>query len=233
MNSFSALCLLLASSTFASASSAPTSVAFAPPPLSFGCASLPSSAVAGLTRSGVAAVTSSSASLWRRKEDVTRLGSSSAEIYDEDDDEEDVEPGKMKVSEIKAELEMRGVRYADCFDRESLEGRLLEARSTGRADPSIVDAFNQKGGEGPPQIDDDVLQNAVGGDGTLPGGMPPDMLKKLMSNPELMGLLQSPKMQEGMKLMMTEGQEALEKAMAEDRELYEVIMKLNKVMAET
>jgi len=39
------------------------------------------------------------------------------------------------------------------------------------------------------------------------GGMPPDMLKELMSNPELMELLQSVKMQDAMKLMMTGGQE--------------------------
>ena len=56
-------------------------------------------------------------------------------------------------------------------------------------------------------ISDEDLQKVVGGDGTLPGGMPPDMLQKLMTNPELMALLQSPKMQEAMKLMMTDGQE--------------------------
>jgi len=73
----------------------------------------------------------------------------------------------------------------------------------------------------------------VGGDGTLPGGLPPDMLKKLMSNPELTSLLQSPKMQEAMRLMMTGGQSALEKAMQEDHEVYEVVTKLNKVMEGT
>lgn len=28
-------------------------------------------------------------------------------------------------------------------------------------------------------IDDDLLEKVTGGDGTLPGGMPPDMLQKL------------------------------------------------------
>ncbi len=29
------------------------------------------------------------------------------------------------------------------------------------------------------EIDDDILKKATSGDGTLPGGMPPDMLQKL------------------------------------------------------
>jgi hypothetical protein len=32
-------------------------------------------------------------------------------------EEEEVLPGKMKVSEIKAELDLRGVSYAGIFDR--------------------------------------------------------------------------------------------------------------------
>ena len=49
--------------------------------------------------------------------------------------------------------------------------------------------------------------------------MPPDMLKQLTSNPELMALMNNPKMQDVMKLMMTGGQDALEVAMIEDRNL--------------
>ena len=62
---------------------------------------------------------------------------------DDDDDEEEVEPGKMRVSEIKAELDMRGVSYADCFDKESLATRLEEARATGKANPEILEKFNK------------------------------------------------------------------------------------------
>ncbi len=45
-----------------------------------------------------------------------------------------------------------------------------------------------------------------------------------------MTLVQNPKMQDVMKLMMTEGAEALEKAMEEDQEIYEIVTKLNSVM---
>ena len=123
-----------------------------------------------------------------------------------DDEYEEVEPGKMRVSEIKAELKLRNVDFGDCFDKESLAARLAKARMQGKADPTLVDDFKQRIGEKTTiDIDDEVLQSAVGGDGTLPGGMPPDMLKSLMSNPELVELLQSEKMQSVMKLMMTEG----------------------------
>ena len=59
------------------------------------------------------------------------------------------------------------------------------------------------------------------------------MLKSLMANPELVELLQSEKMQSVMKLMMTGGQEAMQKAMEEDQEVYELVMKLNKIMGES
>ena len=62
----------------------------------------------------------------------------------EEDDEEEVEPGKMRVSEIKAELELRSVSYEDCFDKESLVARLESARAQGLADPSILDKFNRQ-----------------------------------------------------------------------------------------
>ena len=82
-------------------------------------------------------------------------------------------------------------------------------------------------------LDDEVLEKAAGGDGTLPGGMPPDMLKTLMSNPELVSLLQNPKMQTVMKTVMTDGQGALEEEMKNDPETYELIMKLNRIMGST
>jgi hypothetical protein len=61
-----------------------------------------------------------------------------------DDDDEIVEPGKMRVSEIKGELELQGIGFDDCFDKESLVKRLKDARATGKADPSILEAFNKK-----------------------------------------------------------------------------------------
>jgi hypothetical protein len=74
------------------------------------------------------------------------------------------------------------------------------------------------------------LKQAAGGDGTLPGGMPPEMLKQLMSSPEVMELMNDPKMQDVMKLMMTGGKDALEVAMIEDKEIFELVTKLNQVM---
>lgn len=53
-----------------------------------------------------------------------------------------------------------------------------------------------------------------------------------MSNPELVALMQNPKMQDVMKLMMTDGAEALQKAMEEDQEIYEIVTKLNSVMGD-
>lgn len=38
------------------------------------------------------------------------------------------EPADMKLREIQAELKEKGISYSDCFDRESLSKRLLEAR---------------------------------------------------------------------------------------------------------
>lgn len=62
----------------------------------------------------------------------------------DDEEDEEVEPGKMRVAEIKAELSMRKVDFSDCFDKESLVNKLQEARMSGKADPSIIDEFNRK-----------------------------------------------------------------------------------------
>ena len=49
----------------------------------------------------------------------------------------------MKVSELKAELELRAISYDGMFDKIELATALAEARSLGKADPSIVDQFNR------------------------------------------------------------------------------------------
>ena len=51
-----------------------------------------------------------------------------------------------------------------------------------------------------------------------------------MGNQELMALLQSPKMQDVMKLMMTEGPEGLQKAMEEDDQIKNMVIQLNEVI---
>jgi len=157
------------------------------------------------------------------------------EIGPTDDGVEQAEPGQMKVSEIKSELDLRKVKYGDCFDRQSLEERLNEARSQGKADESIIDEFNKRNLEASVkgdsfEVSDDMIDKATAGDGTLPGGMPPEMLKTLMSDPDLVNMLRSPKMQEIMKIVMTEGQQSLEGRMKEDKEVYECVQKLNQIM---
>mmetsp|Transcript_9421 Transcript_9421/g.13148 ORF Transcript_9421/g.13148 Transcript_9421/m.13148 type:complete len:145 (-) Transcript_9421:194-628(-) len=141
----------------------------------------------------------------------------------------------MRVSEIKAELDLRGVDYTDCFDKESLSEKLQAARSTGKADPGLLDKFNkakieQTFKEEKLEINDEDLDKVLASDGKLPGGLNPETFKKLISNPEVMVLLQSPKVQEAMQLMMTGGREQLESKMMEDPEMNEVIKKLDVVM---
>lgn len=80
------------------------------------------------------------------------------------------------------------------------------------------------------EVKDEDIETITANDGKLPGGMSPETLKQLMANPEVMTLLQSTKMQEAMKLMMSGGREDLEKAIAEDPEIREVVTELNKVL---
>jgi hypothetical protein len=154
---------------------------------------------------------------------------------DNDDDDEPVEPGKMRVSEIKAELELRGIGYGDCFDREALVDRLVTARAAGKADPTILERFNKQtleqtfaGRRVEIRVED--ISQAVANDGTLPGGMTPDTFKTLTSNPEVMQLLSSTKMQEAMKLVMTTGRDGLEQKLRDDPDLQETIRKLDQVL---
>ena len=67
-----------------------------------------------------------------------------ADDIDIDDAEEVAAPGTMRVAEIKSELELRGIIYSDCFDKESLAQKLVRARASGTADPSIIDQFNKQ-----------------------------------------------------------------------------------------
>jgi len=78
--------------------------------------------------------------------------------------------------------------------------------------------------------DNDLLNQAVGNDGTLPGGLSPGQFKALIGNPEVMAMLSSPKMQDAMKLMMTGGPGELEKALKDDQELLEMVGKLQGVL---
>lgn len=154
---------------------------------------------------------------------------------DENTNGELVEPGRMRVVEIQAELDLRSIDYSDCFDKESLMERLAEARATGKANPSIIDKFNKQKleetfKEKKIEVSDQDIEQAVANDGTLPGGMTPETFKKLTSSPEVMTLLQSTKVQEAMKLMMTGGREKLEERLKEDPDLQKSLEELNKVL---
>ena len=119
----------------------------------------------------------------------------------------------LSIDEIKGELELRGVDFTDCFTRTDLIMKLIASRATGKvADAEgVLDQFNQMAQEG---VDDDVftsevVQDSVAGDGALPGGMDPAMVKMLSADPEIMGFLREPKFQAIMKSVMTGGPDAI------------------------
>ncbi|CAB1121369.1 unnamed protein product [Ectocarpus sp. CCAP 1310/34] len=169
-------------------------------------------------------------------------GGQGAEEEDEDDKTDPDAEGvaKMRASEIKAELDMRGVGYTGIFEKDELVEKLIEARSLGRADPSIIDDFNKENlenrmdperaaGLAEDLLNEEKLKDLTAADGTLPGGMTPEMLSKMVSNPELMVLMQNPKLQEIMKKVMADGPEAMEELQG-DPETAELLKKLEAAM---
>ena len=54
---------------------------------------------------------------------------------------------KMRVSELKAELELRKVDFSSMFEKEELARCLADARASGRADPTLLDDFNRQSAE--------------------------------------------------------------------------------------
>ena len=140
---------------------------------------------------------------------------------------------KMRVSELKSELDLRKVDYANMFEKDELARALADARAAGRADPSLIDDFNRGvaerayaadgGSDSVPELDD-ATAAAVASDGGLPGGMSPETLQELMSNPELMAMLQNPKMQEVMKKVM-QGETATD--LMDDPELKQMLAKVS------
>jgi hypothetical protein len=143
---------------------------------------------------------------------------------------------EMTLDELKAELDMRGVDYSDCFNKSELCARLTASRVSGKADPSIIDKFNEQTGDvidgasGETVIDQEVLNNidiedVTSQDGSLPGGLSPDMMKAMSSDPEIMNMLKDPKMQDIMKTMMTGGPDAIKKYMSDP----DAVVLLNKL----
>ena len=124
----------------------------------------------------------------------------------------------MTIDEIKAELDIREVNYDDCFSKSELVQRLAETRVTGKANSDIIDQFNQIDEEDLVDInsvDDELLDEALGADGSLPGGMSKELMKALSSDKDIMRMLKDPKMQDIMKAVMTGGPEAIKKYMSD------------------
>ncbi|KAJ8598625.1 hypothetical protein CTAYLR_003051 [Chrysophaeum taylorii] len=141
----------------------------------------------------------------------------------------------MRIAEIKAELDLRGVSYAGIFEGSELRKALKEARLTGKADGKILNEFNRQRAEvmADPALkveldDSDKLSAVTGADGTVPGGLRPDELQKLMQNPEIMALLAKPEFQKIMKEAMEGGPESIAKYMddPETRDLLQTASKL-------
>jgi len=150
----------------------------------------------------------------------------------------------MSVSEIKAELDLRGISYEGLFEKSELARALAESRASGRADPEILDNFNRQKmekmmDENAGVVDIDLegdeegagsLEDAVAGDGSLPGGMTPEQLAELMQNPEMMALLSNPKLQDVMKEVMTKGQAGVDPSIMKDPETRELLEKLQGIL---
>ena len=143
----------------------------------------------------------------------------------------------LTLDELKAELELRGVDYSDCVSKKELSDRLKANRLQGRADPKILDQFNenfdptlvQNADQREKVFDQAVMEDIISKDGNLPGGLPPDMMKTLASDPEIMRMLQDPKMQDIMRTMMTGGPDAVKKYLA-DPDAVSLLDRLSKAM---
>ena len=128
-----------------------------------------------------------------------------------------VREAQMSVDELKGELDVRTVDYEDCFSKTELVDRLVQSRASGRASPEILDKFAELD-----QISVDEMESvtsegfgAVGGDGALPGGLDPAIMKSLASDKEIIKFLKDPKMQEVMKSVMEGGPDAMKKYLAD------------------
>ena len=166
-------------------------------------------------------------------------GPSEAAAGEDDVYGEGKEAEAMKVGELTAELDLRGVDYSDCVEADELRVKLREARLSGRASPDVLDEFNRKRAEAmvdPAQavdasaMSEEDLAGLRGSDGGIPGGLAPDEIFKLMNDPEIMTMLQKPKFQEIMKdVMGGGGQGALQKHML-DPESRDMLLKLTTLL---
>lgn len=140
---------------------------------------------------------------------------------------------QMSIDEIKSELDLRGVDYQDCLSRQELINKLIESRAKGKANPDILKKFNEEARfdqKAMPPIDDDLINQAKSTDGALPGGLPPEMVKALASDPQILQMLRDPKMQDIMQAVMTGGPDAIKRYLADPDSLM-LLERLNAAIA--
>ena len=127
----------------------------------------------------------------------------------------------MSVDEIKAELELRGADYTNCVSRGELVDLLIEIRMEGKADKEILDKFNEMDKDTSSNFDNQQafsnqnVDQVVGKDGNLPGGLPPEMVKAMTEDPEILEMLRDPKTQDIMKAVMEGGPEAMKRYLSD------------------
>ena len=146
-------------------------------------------------------------------------------------------PEEMKVGELTAELDLRGIDYSDCIEADELRAKLKDARLSGRAGKDVLENFNKATAEAmfdkeknPMNLSKEELEAIKGEDGAIPGGLEPDEVFKLMNDPEVMAMVQKPKFQEIMAdVMQGGGPMTLQKHMA-DPESREMLMTLTKLL---
>lgn len=170
---------------------------------------------------------------------ATRLSRSSTLIKRYAGDIQPIE--EMKAGEIKAELDLRGVSWASCYDKTDLVDLLERSRLEGKSDPKLVDDMSKEmaenmmrkteGAGDPVDFEGFDYGSATAGDGKLPGGLSPDAFKKMVKDPAVMTMLANPKVQDIMKDVMAGGPEAMQKYM-NDPESLEVIEKLTKALSD-
>eukprot|EP01036_Dinobryon_divergens_P022051 gene22051-30285_t len=138
----------------------------------------------------------------------------------------------MSIDELKAELELRGVDFKDCFSKSELVNRLIESRVAGKANPDILEKFNSVKDDviDMNTIDSNVFDDISAQDGGLPGGLPKEMIKALAGDKEIMNMLKDPKMQDIMKAVMTGGPTAMKKYLS-DPDAIALLQRLSKAMA--
>jgi hypothetical protein len=146
---------------------------------------------------------------------LSQLQSSNTNNADSFFDDERV--AEMTLDEIKAELEVRAVNYDDCFSKRELVQKLGQARREGKATPDIFNQFNELSNDDVIKSleDKDKVEEVLSKDGRLPGGLAPEVMKELSSDPEIMTMLRDPKMQDIMKAVMTGGPQGLQKYTAD------------------